>query len=450
MSVDIENPANKSETTSPATVVTARKPNVRLLSMLAIFAVIFALGAVSWAGFSRAEGGPIGLFTQTDYVAITIGSRIISSGQGSSLYDLNLQLREQQDLRAEGYLSLGPEEAQELKYPYPYAPFIALLWSPLVGLSPLTGMALWDLLNLAAYVGGLILLLSSLTISRIARLMLLLGAVTCFPLIVNLEHGQSSGLVMLGLAAGVALLKRGRDLPAGLAFGLLFIKIQWLPIIVLVLLFKRRWWALLGMLTVGAAMLAITILIIGTAWIPAYVNIVERAQSWARDLRLDPAAGHGLSGGLAALLGSGTDELLRNLNTLALVLLVVLLAFIWRGPWRPATARWDGAMAATMMAAILTNPQLNTHDLCLLAVPAALGISFLEGQPTEQTSRQKALKTVWYALIWTAYLAPALFLPQIFTLPVRLTTVVMLLMLGLLAYAMLRPGAEQTAPAAPA
>jgi hypothetical protein len=445
MSLQIENPANKAEPASGAALAVTRKPNLPVLSMLAVFAVIFALGAVSWVDFSHAEGGPIGLFTQTDYPAITIGSRTISSGEGSRLYDLGLQLREQQDLRAQGYLSLGPGEAQKLQYPYPYAPFIALLWSPLAGLSPLTGMALWDLLNLAAYVGGLLLLLSSLGISRIARLMLLLGAITCFPFIINLEQGQSSGLVMLSLAAGVALLKRGRDLPAGLAFGLLAIKIQWLPVIVLVLLFKRRWWVLLGMLAVGAAMLGITALIIGTAWIPDYLNVVARVQSWAPELRLDPAAGHGLSGGLAALLGSGANDLIRNLNTLALLLMLVLLAFIWRGPWRPDTARWDGAMAATMMAAILTNPQLNTHDLCLLALPAALGVSFLEGRPSGQMSRQKV---AWYALIWTAYLAPALFLPQIFSLPVRVTTVVMLMMLALLAFALLWP--EENVSAVPA
>jgi hypothetical protein len=447
MSVEIENRTGRIKPTSGVAPAVARKANVRVLSMLAIFAAIFAIGATSWAGFANGLGVPIGLFTQTDYVAIAIGQRIVSSGQRSHLYDFNLQLQEQQRLRAEGYLSLSPQEDQTLKYPYPYAPFIAVLWSPLVGLSPLSGMALWDLLNLAAYVGGLVLLLYSLALSRIARLLLLLGAITCFPLIVNLEQGQSSGLIMFSLAAGVALLKRGRDLPAGLAFGLLFIKIQWLPIIAFVLLIKRRWWTLLGMSVTGAAMVGITVLTIGTAWIPDYLNVVQRAQLWARDLVLDPWYSHGLSGGLTALLGRGTDELVRDLNDLALVILAVLLVFIWQGAWKPATARWDGAMAATMMAAILTNPQLNTHDICLLALPAALGISYLQGQPSEQASRQKI---IWYALTWTAYLAPALFLPQVYSLPVRVTTLVMLLMLGLLCYGLLRSRPEQTAAVVPA
>ena len=39
---------------------------------------------------------------------------------------------------------------------------------------------------------------------------------------------------MLALGVGIGLLKRERELPAGLAFGLLALKVQWLPILVVV------------------------------------------------------------------------------------------------------------------------------------------------------------------------------------------------------------------------
>src|SRR5688500_10677215 len=109
---------------------------------LGLFILAFALGVSSWVQFSRVMGGPVGLFTQTDYPAIVIASRLVSSGRGGELYNCDLQLQEQQRLREEGYLSLSSTESQELKYPYPYAPFIAVLWAPFAGLSPLVGMAI--------------------------------------------------------------------------------------------------------------------------------------------------------------------------------------------------------------------------------------------------------------------------------------------------------------------
>ena len=53
------------------------------------------------------------------------------------------------------------------------------------------------------------------------------------------------------------------------------------------------------------------------------------------------------------------------------------LLWVWRRPWRPDTGEWDGRMALTLLAAILTNLQLNTHDLALLVLPGALGLSYL-------------------------------------------------------------------------
>jgi hypothetical protein len=104
-----------------------------------VLAGVFALGARSWMQFYAHNGGPAGLFTQTDFPGILIGAGLVSSGHGAELYDLNAQLQEQQRMAVAGYLLLSPDENTDLKYPYPYPPFLAVLWSPLSGLSPLWG-----------------------------------------------------------------------------------------------------------------------------------------------------------------------------------------------------------------------------------------------------------------------------------------------------------------------
>jgi hypothetical protein len=300
-------------------------------------------------------------------------------------------------------------------------------------------MALWDLLNLAAFVAGLWLLLAALPIPGIVRLLLLLGAITSLPFVVNLEQGQSSGITMLAFGAGIALMKRERDLPAGLALGLLVIKVQWLPLLLLVLLWKRRWQALLGAALTAVGLTAVVSLIIGTSWIPGYIEVFGQAQQWSRALLLDPHYSHSLGGGLVALLGPGAEGIVRTLNPLFMLLAAVLVLYTWRGPWQPRSAAWDGAMALTFLATILTSLHVNTHDLCLLVIPAALGISFVW-----QSGQTEGAKTAWYALIWAAYLIPSLLLGPAFDLRVRPTTLVIALMLGILAWSLWQRVGKQT------
>lgn len=409
-----------------------------LLFALAAILLVFLLGTTSWVRFFLSpvsEGGAADnravLFTSADYPAIALASRLVSSGHGAQLYDFKAQLQEQDKLFSEGYVVAG---GASLAYPYPYAPFTAVLWSPLSGVSPLTGMALWDLLNIAGMAGGLWFLLASLPLPKVTRLVLLLAAVTSLPFIVNLQQGQSSGVTMLGLAVGLALLRRGRDLPAGMAFGLLLLKIQWLPLLGLVLLWKRRWWALLGLTLTGAALMVVTLLTMGTGWIRPYIEVVARAQKFDGELMLNPGFSHSLSGALFALLGAGNDGLISLLNSLATLLLAALLLYLWRKTWQPGAAQWDALMAITVLAAIFTNLQLNTHDLSLLVLPAALGLSYVSAAAA--SGHMRLLRwNGWYGLIWAAYLLTALLPPgAILAMPlVRLSAWLIGAMLAVLA-----------------
>ncbi|HEX9988994.1 MAG TPA: glycosyltransferase family 87 protein [Chloroflexia bacterium] len=408
-----------------------------VLMALVLFGAIFTIGAQSWVRFfldpKESNGVPVRLFTNADYPGISIGSRMVAAGRGAELYNFDAQLQEQGRIIEEGYLYLRAGPDVPLLYPYPYAPFIAVLWSPFAGLSPLTGMAIWDILNIAALAGGLWYLVSSLPLPGTTRLLALLAGLTSFPFIVNLEQGQSSGVVLFSFALGIGLLRRGHDLPAGLAFGLLILKMQWLPILVLVLLFKRRWRTLSGMAITGCALLLTVVAVIGTGWIPGYLRVVQGAQNWERELALDPWFSHSLSGGVTALLGRGTDDIVKVVMIAATLLAAALLIYLWRGPWRPGTALWDGLMAITLLAIIFTNLQVNTHDLCLLSMPAALGISYLHQSP-----KGEGVKMAWYALLWGSYLVPALLLPQTFALPLRMTTLLVAGMIGLLVWLLSR------------
>jgi hypothetical protein len=215
-------------------------------------------------------------------------------------------------------------------------------------------------------------------------------------------------------------------LPAGLAFGLLLLKVQWLPFLLLVLLWKRQWRALAGIVATGAVLMLLTVARIGTAWIPGYIDMLLRSQRYDRALLLDPAYSHSLAGGLTALLGGGTDGLVRGISLGVMLVLAGFLLWVWRKPWQPGTGEWNGRMALTLLAAILTNLQLNTHDLALLVLPGALGLSYL------LAARHVGLAVGWCVLLWVGYVA-MLLMPLIFALPLRLTTLLVLAMMVVVA-----------------
>ena len=147
-----------------------RRANLYVLSSLLVMTAV-AIGAWSWASFYRESGGTTGLFTQTDFPAVTIASRLVSEGRGAELYKLDVQLAEQRRLISEGYIEFSPDAG--LKYPYPYTPPIAVLMSPFSGLPPNMGMAIWDIVNIGCMAWGLWFLLSTLALARFTRLMIL-------------------------------------------------------------------------------------------------------------------------------------------------------------------------------------------------------------------------------------------------------------------------------------
>jgi hypothetical protein len=409
-----------------------------LTTALVVMGALFAVGAWSWAQFGRAEGIPVGLFTQTDFPAVTIASRLIVEGRSAELYSLDAQLEQQRRLAAEGEVLLAPEAG--LVYPYPYTPFAALAMAPLA-VWPRAGMAVYDLLNIAGMAVGLWYLLWALPLPGAVRGALLAAGLGSFPFVVNLEQGQSSGLVALALGLGIGLLRKGRDLPGGLALGLLVVKVQWLPFVLVALLFTGRWKALGGMAAVGAAMLAGAVAVMGFDWLPGYMGMLGRARDLDRALLLDPAASHSFVGGVVALFGPGAEGLAMSLNDLITGLLAVLLLFVLRAYAQSAGPRgWDGAMGLDIAVAMLTQVHLNTHDLSLMVIPGALGLASLYATPGSERARYAL-----YGVLWAVTVGTALLLPQIFASPLRLTTLALAVMVGMLAWAAVRGGSTRAA-----
>src|SRR5918911_1193654 len=89
---------------------------IYIYSCVLLLAFGFAVAAYSWVEFGRQEGIPVGLFTDTDFPAVVIASRLIAAGYGSQMYDHDAQLAAQRQLTRQGFLRLRPDDP-ELHYP---------------------------------------------------------------------------------------------------------------------------------------------------------------------------------------------------------------------------------------------------------------------------------------------------------------------------------------------
>ncbi|HZW08303.1 MAG TPA: glycosyltransferase 87 family protein [Phycisphaerales bacterium] len=131
---------------------------------------------------------------------------------------------------------------------YLYPPLVAWLLQPLAPLGLVKGALVWGALNVAL---TLVCLTLSLRVAAralrgprdaltIGAVWLLAMALTLGPIQSELEHGQTDGIVLLGLCAALALLDRAPSL-AGLALGLALLVKHHVVVVLAYVLVRRRW-----------------------------------------------------------------------------------------------------------------------------------------------------------------------------------------------------------------
>jgi hypothetical protein len=175
------------------------------------------------------------------------------------------------------------------------------------------------------------------------------------------------------------MLRRGRDLIAGLALGLMLYKPQLALALGLVLLVKQRWHSIIGIL-LGSLVWIITGLLTSTTAMKNYFDIMFLLPNY---IRFHPAIETGTvpsPWAVNSFFGFAT-LLLDNIWVTGANILFILLSiggiltviFIWRGiTWKPGTREWDLSMAGTIVLGLLLSPQLYHYDLMLLLLPFAI------------------------------------------------------------------------------
>ena len=273
-----------------------------------------------------------------DFTFYVAAARIGLDHGWSSIYDLTLQ---QAQLDAMGS---GITVAQLARYISP--PPVAWIALPFTVVPYEAGYLIWSVLLLVALSATWYLAAPG---SGWPRAIHLVAALAWVPVIYGLQLGQPGLFVALGVAASYALLRRGQELLAGLALGVLVLKPQLAFLVPIALLVAGRYRAF-----AGAA------LVLGLLAIASAINVGPGGIATYQD-RLNFAAGVPVNRELtlAPLIG---DLTLTRVAQALIALWALALAFALRkrGP------EWIFVVA--LVGGLLASPYLHLDDLVMLGL----------------------------------------------------------------------------------
>ena len=263
---------------------------------------------------------------------------------------------------------------------------LAATWPlyPLLHLPITDTVWIWQTASVAALAGAAALLWRD----RGALPPLLTGAVIV-ALLCNegagygLALGQDDSFLLLAMLCGLACLRRGRDWPAGLAFGIVALKPQLIFLVFVTCAFQRRWRACAGMAAATAVLWGASVAAVG----PACAATWLRTASAPDQLQI----GVGLPVTLARLTQARAPA-----EALFAVLTAAAVAVAWR------LRHLDAELLASMAVAGALIIGLHTllYDLVFLA---PLGMKLARRHPLAVFAGGWLITVAYFLDIWTGW-----------------------------------------------
>ena len=267
---------------------------------------------------------------QNDFRQFYIGGKLAASG---SSYSQNRIVEAQREAFGYSNLHLTPVRL----------PFYYVLLSPLARLPYRFALWLWTASTILAAIFFVSLY------PGVRRSQFAIAACWSLPLVFSIAIGQDLSFVLLILAVTLRVLYAGNPLLAGLILSLCAIKFNLFLLLPILFLGKREWRLAAGFCSGTILLLAVSF-IAGPGWIQSYIALI-----------LDPAVDpnsplmpnlHSL---VASIPGRGFVEFFLSLTLIALVWIIV------------RRARFDVALAATLLGSILLTRHAYLQDCAILA-----------------------------------------------------------------------------------
>jgi len=334
-----------------------------LLVLLATLAILAA-----WEGFvlnnrpeTRGCGG--------DFPQFYFAGKIVSRGETARLYDQPYFRHLQDSMRDDPLRSL-------------YPPTMGLLMAPLGRLSYGDALAAWWALQAVSIITTGAIFYRTTPLPREYRINMLVALATLVPLWIAVGIGHLSPMLLLVLAGGLTLHKRGKRHWAGLVLSLLALKPQLAIGFALWMLLRRDLRTLLGLFA-GFALqvLAVATLLGPGVWLD-YLHAMPAISAITRAYRYSPLFEQSFTGIASNVLWAAglahwqTPAMKICYALTASAAAVMLCRVVWaRQPWQPTladrnTENYEYACGVLFM--MVFPPYFLVYDQTLLAVPLVM------------------------------------------------------------------------------
>jgi len=366
-------------------IVTARRARAVAAITVALQVVTYSGGLVNRHGLVDGFGHVVG----ADLLAQRIASRMTRDGYGDRLYDFDLQARYEQ-------AEVSPERLPGLD-PFVTPPYVAAAYWPFMLLGQGVAFVVWSAFGIGLLVASVWWLGLEYPWVRGWRATILLLSFSFFPVIEGLMAGSNQMVSLCLLTAVFLSLKRGRDGTAGVLLGVQLFKPQLAIATLAVLLFKRRWKAVIACGVVAILWALVATFVVSRTSLVDYVRVVPALS------RLAFAEGfpYYLQSSLYALfmipMGPSHAGLSTVLGTIASLVVIGLLLREWSGAWAPASDDFERRVAATVVATTLVGQHFLVHDFTITILAAVLLADDHVRRPAEARwgTRRLALAMLW-------------------------------------------------------
>ncbi len=329
---------------------------VALLCLVATL-IVAAVGLVRAVTASDGAGG--------DFLSFYAAGHMVRTGSGALLYDARAQ-----------------EWVQRALYPgtldhatgYPLPVFTAWLFAPLSTLPFGAAFAVFALLNVSLLAGVAAVLSKHLAgVPGMPRRVFLATFALSIPVVADVVFGQVDLVVFAGLLLGYLLLRRDREVLAGVALSLALVKPHLLVGVVLMLLVWRQWRTLAALAAVGAPLLVLPALLTSGNAISSNLALIRHYPGANADLSVNAQLMSNWRGFVTSLTGSHNVWLwMPGMLAIAAGALAVTVP-----RWRLAadgTEPADQSYALAVLFPLLVSPHLHTQSLMLIFIPVAIAL----------------------------------------------------------------------------
>jgi len=322
-----------------------------------------------------------------DFLQFYAAARFVADGHLAYLYDWGTFA---------SALPVIVPAAQDILFLPVYPPQLALLFSPLARLSYLPALAVWTLLSVGLYVGGMWKVWRRLPALHAYPFETWCFVLGFMPFLQLVSHGQVASLAMPFLAVALRGFQGQRPLLVGLALGSLVFKPQ-LGTFALAALALWPSARLATGLALGAGVqLAMVAAVVGYGPLREYLGVVQRLATSPDQFEPNLWAMHSLRGAVELAMGQ------TRLATACWLAVSVGAVWLARRAWA-RHASLELRFAVIALVGLLLNPHLYVYDLVLMAVPLACLASWAQ---QSDGLRNQSVQSLGYALVWLPLLGP--------------------------------------------